>query len=332
MMSLRHRVRLCLALLIGVGGAWLAAAPASSQGVPQPAGAPIRMLVGFGAGGGTDTVARIVAEPLSRKLNAPIVVENKPGAGGVLAMEELKRSRPDGQTLLMSSTGTLVMLPHIQRVPFDISKDITGIGTVVQYPLVIVVPASLGVKSLNEFIDRVKREPGKLSYASAGNGTGNHFAAEVLKKETGIDLVHVPYKSDGAAMPDLLAGRTAMDVLNIQIALPHIRSGSLVALAVTGPAQVPDLPGVPTVAQAGYPNVQQSPWSALIGPAGMAPEKVTQLNTALNEVLATPAVRKRFADLGQDVFASTPAQTREHIDRESARYRTVAAQAHIVSE
>lgn len=297
----------------------------------QTGGDSIRLLVGFAAGGGTDLVARMIAEPLARKLNTTIVVDNKPGAGGVLAMEELKRSRPDGRTLLLSSTGTLVMLPHIQRVPFDV-KDFSYIGTITQFPLVIVIPSTLGPKTLSEFVQYARNTPGKLSYSSAGIGTGNHFAAEVLKKETSIDIVHVPYKSDGAALPDLLEGRIAVHVININVALQHIRAGKLVALAVTGPARSPELPNVPTVAEAGYPTVEQAPWTALIGPSGMKPELIARIGTALNEVLGDAELRRRVAALGQEVVTRNPANAREFVMRESQRYRAVAESAKMSSE
>ncbi len=316
--------RVVLAALVVLFGSAQAQAPASGDG--------IRLLVGFAAGGGTDVAARLVAEPLSKKLGLPVVVENRPGAGGVLAMSELKRAAPDGRTLLVSSTGTLVMLPHLQKVPFDIDKDVGYVGMIVQYPLVIVVPVGLGPKTLREFVDYARQHPGRLSYSSAGIGTGNHFAAEVLKKETGVDLTHVPYKSDGAALPDLMEGRIAMHVINIQVALQHIRSGKLVALAVTGPRRAPDLPGVPTVAEAGYPAVEQAPWTALIGPAGMSPELTERLSSALGDVLADPELRKRFAGLGQEVSPRSPADTRSFIASENARYKAIAAAAKMAVE
>lgn len=306
-----------LGLAISMHGA-RAQAPASADAES------VRLLVGFAAGGGTDVAARLVAEPLAKRLGVPIVVENKPGGGGVVAMEELKRSKPDGRTLLMSSTGTLVMLPHIQRVPFDTFADVTYIGTIVQYPLVVVTPPLPGVKTLADFIAYVRQRPGQLSYSSAGMGTGNHFAAEVLKKETGIDLVHVPYKSDGAALPDLMTGRIAMHVINIQVALQHIRSGKLVALAVTGPVRAADLPEVPTVAEAGYPAVEQAPWTALIGPAGLPPAVVARLSAALADVLADAELKRRFAALGQDIVARKPEDTRRFVAAESERYKAVA--------
>ena len=205
--------------------------------------------------------------------------------------------------------------------------DVTYIGTIVQYPLVVVTPPLPGVKTLADFIAYVRQRPGQLSYSSAGMGTGNHFAAEVLKKETGIDLVHVPYKSDGAALPDLMTGRIAMHVINIQVALQHIRSGKLVALAVTGPVRAADLPDVPTVAEAGYPAVEQAPWTALIGPAGLPPAVVARLSAALSDVLADAELKRRFAALGQDVVPRKPEDTRRFVAAESERYKAVAAGA-----
>ena len=177
-----------------------------------------------------------------------------------------------------------------------------------------------------------RKNSGRLSYSSAGIGTGNHFAAEVLKKETGIDLVHVPYKSDGAALPDLMEGRIAMHVINIQVALQHIRSGKLVALAVTGPARVADLPDVPTVGEAGYPAVEQAPWTAVIGPAGMSAENTARISTALNEVLADPQLRRKFSGLGQDVVTRSPTETRSFVSRENERYKAIAAAAKMAME
>lgn len=315
--------RLCIAVA-------LLALPLAS--LAQPTGEPIRLLVGFAAGGGTDVIARLIAEPLGRTLGTNILVDNKPGAGGVLAMEELKRSRPDGRTLLLSSTGTLVMLPHIQRVPFDITKDFSYLGTITQFPLVIVVPSSLGPKTLAEFVAHVKMNPGKLSYSSAGIGTGNHFAGEVLKKETGVDLTHVPYKSDGAALPDLLEGRIAMHMMNINLVMPYIRAGKLIALAVTGPTRATDLPNVPTVAESGYPAVEQAPWTALLGPASMKPELVEQIATALGEVLADPDLKRRIGVLGQDIVIHSPIETRRFVARESQRYKAIAESAKMSTE
>ncbi|HEY4069578.1 MAG TPA: tripartite tricarboxylate transporter substrate binding protein [Burkholderiaceae bacterium] len=320
--------RRLVALVVALA-APLAVAPAA---LAQPGGEPIHLLVGFAAGGGTDLVARIVAEPLGKRLGTGIVVDNRPGAGGVVAMEELRRSRPDGRTLLFSATGTLVMLPHIQRVPFDIEKDFSYIGTVTQYPLVIVVPASLGPKTLAEFVAYAKKNPGKLSYSSAGIGTGNHFSGEVFKKETGVDLTHVPYKSDGAALPDLLEGRIAMHMMNINLVMPHIRTGKLIALAVTGPVRAPDLPNVPTVAEAGFPTVEQAPWTALLGPASMKPELVARIASALTDTLADPEVKRRIGALGQDVVIHDPAETRRFVARESQRYKAIAESAKMMTE
>lgn len=330
-MSIKKRSRRA-ALYMAVCSLLLLGAPALGQTNAPLSDGPIRLLVGFGAGGGTDTVARIIAEPLARRLDTSIIVENRPGANGVLAMEALRNSRPDGRILLVSATGTLVMQPHLTRVPFDIHRDITSIGMMVQYPLVIVTSASNGLKTLREFIEYVRERPGRLSYSSAGIGSGNHFAGEMLKHETGIDLVHVPYKGDAPALPDLMEGRIAMHVLNIQVALKHIESGRLTALALTGSARLPELPLVPTVAEAGYPGLEMMPWTALIGPSGLPEEFITRVNAALNDVLSDPSIRKRFSDLGQQVAIRSSNETKQHIERENQRYKTVAQQARMTAE
>ncbi len=194
-------------------------------------------------------------------------------------------------------------------------------------PLVVVTPPLPGVKTMKDFVAYVKARPGQLSYSSAGVGTGNHFAAEVLKQETGIDLAHVPFRGDGAALPDLMSGRVTMHVINIQVALQHIRTGKLVALAVTGPRRTNELPDVPTVAEAGFPSVEQAPWTALIGPAGLPAATVERLAAALDQVLADPELRRKFADLGQDVVTRRPEETRRFVLSESERYKAVAAAA-----
>jgi len=299
---------------------------------PAPATDVMRWLIGFAAGGGTDSIARVLLEPMSRKLGVPIVIENRPGANGLLAMEELRKSRPDGKTLLMSGTGTLVMLPHIQKVPFDLQKDVGHVGMVSRYPLVAVTPASTQARTLPEFIAYARRQPGKLAYSSSGIGAADHFAGELLKQETGIDMVHAPYKSAAAALPDLLEGRLAFHLMNIQVALPMIQSGRLVALAVTGGTRAPELPQVPTVGESGFPRVAIAPWITLIGPAGMPADRVRAVNAALNETLADPAIRKRLTELGHETMAASPQEAAAHIEAESARYRRVAQAANIKAE
>ena len=332
-MDPHQRTRRCtLARLAALGLA--VAAPAARAQAPASA-APadvVRWLIGFAAGGGTDAIARVLIEPMSRRLGVPIVIENRPGANGLLAMEELRRSRPDGRTLLVSGTGTLVMLPHIQKVPFDLHRDVTALGMVSRYPLVAVTPAATQVQTLAAFVAYAKSRPGRLAYSSSGIGAADHFAGELLKQETGIDLVHTPYKSAAAALPDLLEGRVVFHLMNIQVALPMIQSGRLVALAVTGPARAPELPQVPTVAEAGFARVGIAPWIALIGPAGLASERVRAVNAALNETLADPLIRKRLSELGHDTLAGSPQDARQHIEAESERFRRVAASAGIRAE
>lgn len=313
-----------------------AVAACAVYGLSLPAAAQTRQdttrwLVGFAAGGGTDVIARLLAEPMARRLGGTIVVDNRPGANGLLAMDELRRARPDGRTLLVSGTGTLVMLPHIQAVSFEL-KDFAVAGLVSRYPLVAVVPAATPARSLQEFVAFAKSMPGKLSYSSSGIGAADHFAGELFKQETGIDLVHVPFKSAAAALPDLLEGRTSLHLINIQVALPMIRAGRLVPLAVTGAARVPELPQVPTVAEAGFPTLAIAPWIALIGPAGLPADAVHRVNAALNQSLAEPAVRKRLAELGHEAIQSTPAEAQAHIQAESDRYRRVARAANIKAQ
>lgn len=316
----------------------MAAVPLTTAFSPAWAQAPaatadvMRWLIGFGAGGGTDSIARVLLEPMSRRLGHPIVIENRPGANGLLAMEELRKSRADGRTLLMSGTGTLVMLPHIQKVPFDLNKDIGYVGMVSRYPLVAVTPAATQAKSLAEFVSYAKKLPGKLAYSSSGIGAADHFAGELLKQETGIDMVHAPYKSAAAALPDLLEGRLAFHLMNIQVAMPMIQSGKLVALAVTGGTRAPELPQIPTVAEAGFPKVAIAPWIALIGPAGLPADRVRAVNMALNETLADVTIRKRLTELGHETMITSPQEAGAHIEAESARYRRVALAANIKAE
>jgi tripartite-type tricarboxylate transporter receptor subunit TctC len=318
----------------GAGTAVLLAAAIGAPAQTAPAQtAPTqdvgRWLIGFAAGGGTDTIARVLLDPMSRRLGTPLIIENRPGANGLLAMEELRKSKPDGRTLLLSGTGTLVMQPHIEKVPFDIQKDIAYVGMVSRYPLVAVTPATTRAKTLSEFVSLAKQQPGKLAYSSSGTGAADHFAGEMLKQETSIDMVHVPYKSAAAALPDLLEGRLAFHLMNIQVALPMIQAGRLTALAVTGRERAAELPQVPTVAEAGFPRLDITPWIVLIAPAGMAPEKLRTIHAALNESLADPAVRKRLGELGHEPVVMNAADARSYVMSESDRYRRIALNAGI---
>lgn len=326
--------RLLCAALSPLLPATLARAQAPAPGAAPAASSAeaMRWLIGFAAGGGTDSIGRLLLEPMSRRLGMPIVIENRPGANGLLAMEELRKSRPDGRTLLLSGTGTLVMLPHIQKVPFDLQKDVGHIGMVSRYPLVAVTPASVPARTLAAFVAYARANPGKLGYSSSGIGAADHFAGELLKQETGIDMVHAPYKSAAAALPDLLEGRLAFHLMNIQVALPMIQSGRLVALAVTGSSRAPELPQVPTVSEAGFPKVGIAPWISLIGPAGLNPDRVRVINAALNDTLGDPAIRKRLTELGHEPMPATPLEARSHIEAESERFRRVAAAAGIKAE
>ena len=282
-------------------------APLTARAQPYPSRV-IKIVVPYAAGGAVDIVARSVGQPLSEVLKQPVIVDNRPGAGGNIGMELVAKAAPDGYTLLTASNGIATNMALFPRLSFDGQRDFAPVAKIGFAPLVIVVPAASPAKSLKELIAMAKGEPGKLTYASAGNGSSGHLAGELLKSTAKIDVIHVPYKGGAPAITDLLGERIAFMPINAVEVISHIRAGRLRALAVASDKRFALLPDAPTVAEAGLPGYEATVWWGLVVPAKTPAEIVRQLNAETNKVLANAAVANRLAELGVVVTPGTPDQ------------------------
>ena len=283
----------------------LSAGTAAAQGFPVP-GKPVRVVVGFAPGGGTDIQARIVAPRLAEALGAPVVVENKPGAGTALAAAEVARAAPDGTTLLYTFNGTFAQLPFTQHVPYDPFKDFTPISLGARGSQLLVVHASVPVKNIDELRAWGRAHPRELNIASFGTGTSSHIFAELLMRQLGVDMVHVPYKGTGDATKDLLAGRVQLMFDAATTAIQNIGTGKLRALGVVAEERSKFLPGVPTLAEQGLKGIDLVGWLGWYGPAGMPKETVRKINAALVKALAAPDVKAGIEKGAYESVSSTP--------------------------
>jgi tripartite-type tricarboxylate transporter receptor subunit TctC len=291
---------------------------AAAQAYPSK---PVKMIIGFPPGGPSDIFGRAFAQAMSAELGQPVIVDNKAGVGGVLGMDAVAKSAPDGYTLGLNNQGAVAMAPFaMTKMPFDPNKDLALISSVVKVPEVVVAHPTLGVNTLAELIAKAKAAPGKINYGSAGAGGITHLAGELLKAEAAIDIVHVPYKGAAPAVSDLLGGQVQMGIFDAPIVLPHIRSGKLKAIAVTTAKRIPTLPDVPTTAEAGYPKVISDNWYGLVAPAATPPEVVKRLNAATVKVLNSPAIGEQFAKVGGIPFPSSPADYRAFLTDEQSRW------------
>ena len=262
----------------------------------------IRLVVPFATGGTSEIIARSVASSLSISLGQPVYVDNKPGGAGNIAMEEVKRASPDGYTLILGHVGTLAVNPALfgKKLPYDPNKDFAPVTLVAKVPNVIAVSEKSKNKTLAEFVADAKKNPGKINYGSAGNGSAGHLAMEYFSAEAGIDLVHVPYKGSGPMLTDLIGGQIPLVFDPIQSVLPHITSGKLRPLAVTSKTRSPLLPNVPTVAESGYPQFESTAWWAVFAPAKL-PESITRkLRANVESVAQSTAFKERLGNLGVD--------------------------------
>lgn len=302
-----------------------AAAAASIPGVhaqaqPFPS-KPIRIVVPLAPGGSADSMARLVGGGMARVLGQSVIIDNKPGAGGLNGMAEVARAPRDGYTLGYSLAGALTVANHIAtKMPYDPARDFDPITQVVAVPEVIVVNPTLGISTLQQFIARAKAKPGSLNFGSAGNATIPHLAGELFKHEAGIDIVHVPYRGTGPALNDLVAGQVQMMVADVTLVRGHIEAGRLIPLAVAGPRRLAVLPSVPTTSEAGLPGLLVSNWHALVAPAGTPTNVVARLREAVQRAMATPEAQARLAQEGAEAVIGTPAETIAFLSKERARW------------
>jgi tripartite-type tricarboxylate transporter receptor subunit TctC len=265
----------------------------------------IRLVVGFAPGGAADFVSRTLQDPLTRALGQPIVVDNRPGAGSSIAAEHVAKSAPDGYTVLIASPSSILVNPLLSpKNPFQPLKELAPVSKVSSSPLVVAVNPSVGVASLNELIEHAKKHPGKLNYASSGNGSAPHLAAVLFRRLAGIDIVHVPFKGGAPAVQSVLAGDTQLSFATPPSVLPLVQSGRLRALAVTSREPTPLVPGVPGMAQAGLPDYEISFWYGLFVPAGTPAEVTRRLYAATSEALRAPSVGQTLAREGTEISRS----------------------------
>ncbi|MFN4004886.1 MAG: Bug family tripartite tricarboxylate transporter substrate binding protein [Hylemonella sp.] len=293
---------------------------------------PVKVIVNFPPGGVADVLARLVAAPLQDALGQPVVVENRAGSGGNIGADAVAKSPADGYTLLMSSGGTVSVNPHIYpRMPFDPAKDIVPVASVARVAVFLVAKPTLPVNTTQELISHLKANPGKLSYGSPGNGSSPHLAMEMFKSMTGTFVVHVPYRGAAPALNDLLAGQIDF-AFDPGIGLPHVRAGRLKLLAVGSPKRSPLFPDVPTVEEAGLKGFDADTYFGFYAPAGTPAAVITRLNTEINKILATPAVRERIAGLGGEAAPMSPQQFAAKAAEDSKRFGALIRERKITAD
>lgn len=293
------------------------ACPLAAQPYPNQ---PVRLIAPFPPGGSVDITARLIAEPLASQLGARILIENRSGASGNIGMEAAARAKPDGYTVVLNTIPLVTNQSLFDKLAWDPIRDFAPIGMVATSPHVLVVPNKVPASKVEELVRLARANPGKLSYASAGVGTTFHLCAEMFKDSTNTFILHVPYRGGGPALLDTLAGQVDLSFPTLSAALPHLKSGTLRALAVTGTARSALLPDVPTLQEAGVKDFQFTQWLALLAPAGTPPAAVARLNSALNNVLDSKEVRDKFQQGAFEALITTPEEAGKFIAREAQRF------------
>ncbi|WP_088279886.1 tripartite tricarboxylate transporter substrate binding protein [Ideonella sp. A 288] len=301
--------------------ALLAAGPVLAQGWPNK---PVKLVVPYPPGGPTDIVARVIAERLAAQTGQTFVVENKAGAGGNLGAEAVARAPADGYTLLVATTAHAINMTVFKALNYDVQRDFVPVSLLTQGPLVLVVHPGFGAASVKDVIAKAKASPGGVPYASSGNGQSTHLSAELFASMAGVKLNHVPYKGSAPALNDVIAGQVPMMFDTMLSAMPHVKSGALKALAITGEARSPAAPDLPTLAESGLPGYQAYAWNGLLAPAGTPPEVISRLSDELKKALSQPAVQERFGAQGFAATWTSPAQTTSYLAAEIDKWRAVA--------
>jgi tripartite-type tricarboxylate transporter receptor subunit TctC len=317
--SLLAPLRATMFSLVCLAGVAAGAAPASAADYPTR---PVKWLIGFTAGGPVDTVARIMAQWFSEHFGQQFVVENRAGSGGNIAAAAAISSPPDGYTLLFVATNNAISTSLYKKLPFDFIRDTAPVASIMQLTNMMVVPMGLPVKTVQEFIDYTKANPGKVSFASSGNGTSVHMSAELFKALTKIEMTHIPYRGSSAAMPDLISNKVQVLFDNLPSALEQVRGGNLRALGVTSPQRWPSVPEIPTVAET-VPGFESVGFYGISGPKGMPPETIEILNKAVGVALKDPKLVARLADVGGIPKPMTPAEFGKLIADETEKWRKV---------
>jgi tripartite-type tricarboxylate transporter receptor subunit TctC len=295
----------------------------SSAQTNWPNGQTVRVIVPFPGGASTlDSVVRTVTPDISKFLGSPVIVDNKPGAGTVIGVDATAKAT-DNLTVGGVANSFTVNQSLIKTLPYSTTKDLQPVVLMARTANVLAVKSTLPVNNLKELIDYAKKNPGKLSYASFGNGTTAHFAGEMLKSMAGIYAVHIPYRGQGPALTDLIAGNVDFMFGNLPDFLPHIKSGKIKAIGSTYLTRAPLAPEIPTIAEQGYPTFETDSWYGIVAPSGMTKDAVDRMNQAINKALQEPAVKKNFSDRGIEIIGGSPAKFQEHIQSEILRYERI---------
>ncbi len=308
----------------------LTAPSAMAQQYPSK---PIVLVVPFAPGGTSELISRLVAQKLTERLGQQVVVENRPGAAGNIAMEQVARAAPDGYTLILGHIGTLAVNPAMfPKLPYDAIKDFAPVSLIAAVPNIVTVNPAVPAKTLKEFLDLARAKPGSINYGSAGNGSAGHLAMEYLKRIAKADMVHVPYKGTGPMLTDLLAGQTQATFTGSSPLIPHIKSGKLRALAVGSAVRIPSLPEVPTVAESGFAGFETAQWYGIIAPAKTPPAIIQKLSVEIAQVMKQPDVIARLSGDGTVMIGSTPNEFAAYISKEMKRWGEVVHDANIKAE
>jgi tripartite-type tricarboxylate transporter receptor subunit TctC len=293
---------------------------------------PIRLIVPFPAGGATDILARALSQKLGEKIGQTVVVENRPGAGGTIGADLASKAAPDGYTLLLATSSTHSIGPAINaKIPYNAEVDFTPIAYVASSPNIVVVPNTLPVKTMREFIDYARKSPGKLNYASSGNGTIVHLTTEYFKAQSDTFILHIPYRGTALAIPDLVSGKVDVLFDSFVTGMPHVKDGKLRALAVTSAKRSALAPDLPTVAET-LPGFDSITWFGVYGPKGMAPELAGKVNQAVNAALADADVKERFARLGAEPAGGTGQAFAAMVKTDNAKWKRIIADRKLVVE
>ena len=294
---------------------------------------PIRLVVPFAPGGSSTLVARFMGEEMAKELGQSFIIENKPGGGGNIAMQEVARAEPDGYTLIIGHVGSLAMNPYMySKLPYDVDKDFAAVSLLAIVPNIFVVYHEVPAKDLREFVALAKSKPGQINYGSAGNGSAGHLAMEYLKQVSGMELQHVPYKGTGPNITDLIAGRTQATSAGTPPLLPHVKSGKLRVIAVGTSKRLHSIPDVATVAEQGYPGFETSQWYGLNAPAKTPEPIIQRLAQAAAKAAKSPLVAERFKPDDAEPVGSTPQEYAAFIKKEQERWSKVVRAAHIKAD
>jgi tripartite-type tricarboxylate transporter receptor subunit TctC len=322
MCSLYRNARVAVAVFMAAAPhAVLAAAQESAESYPSR---PVRLIAPFVPGGPTDIVARLVAQRMSDNTKQPVVVENRGGAGGSVGMQLAANSTPDGYTLVLGSSGNLAVNPALDpKLPYDTFRDFQPLTQTTSGPQILVIPMSLPVKTVQDFIALAKAKPGQLNYASGGTGTTTHLGPELFKLATGVNIVHVPYKGTGQALTDVISGQVQMMMSSALPAIPHVKAGRLRGLGVTSAKRAAAYPELPTLSEAGVPGFETTSWHGMLVPAKTPPAIVRRVHAELVKALSAPDVKEKFAGLGMEVVANRPDEFAAYIKSENVKWTKV---------